>query len=239
MRAIYTFDIEAVITDANGETVVGNHVVTVGDISMILTVEMPEKLEKSSAGKIIISARNLDGEDMKATGSYQLFSLLENDSIQRQLLQGSFETGEQEELRRRVRRLPSGKYRISLLSKDDRGNEITASQDLILFSYADKRPPVKSNDWFIVKDEQFAPGRNAEIILGATGKLNVLYELWQNGKLLERKWVVVNNENRLFSIPYKASYGEGVELMLTYVKEEQFYNHSARLLPVDEKRDWR
>lgn len=236
MRAIYTFDIEAVITDANGETVVGNHVVTVGDISMILTVEMPEKLEKSSAGKIIISARNLDGEDMKATGSYQLFSLLENDSIQRQLLQGSFETGEQEELRRRVRRLPSGKYRISLLSKDDRGNEITASQDFILFSYADKRPPVKSNDWFIVKDEQFAPGRNAEIILGATGKLNVLYELWQNGKLLERKWVVVNNENRLFSIPYKASYGEGVELMLTYVKEEQFYNHSARLLPVDEKK---
>ncbi len=118
-------------------------------------------------------------------------------------MQGNFETGEQTELKSKLKALPSGKYRLRLLSKDDRGNDITAGHDFILFDYSDKRPPVKTNEWFVVKNRVFGPGKDAEIVLGATDDLNVLYELWREGVLLERKWVKINNGNRLFSIPFK------------------------------------
>ncbi|MBK5194993.1 MAG: hypothetical protein JJE08_03015, partial [Proteiniphilum sp.] len=39
-RSIYSFDVEATVTDLNGETRVGNYSVTVGDISMMLQLEM-------------------------------------------------------------------------------------------------------------------------------------------------------------------------------------------------------
>lgn len=229
-RVIYTFNVEVSVTDVNGETQVGNYSVTVGDISMILNIEMLDKLEKSSVGKITITAKNLDGNDIKASGTYQIFSLHENDSINTQVLQGSFESGEQKELRDRLKKLPSGKYRIKLQSEDDRGNDITTEKDFVLFSYSDKRPPVKTNEWFIVKNSTFSSNKPAEIILGVTDNINVLYELWQENKLLERKWVNIDNENRLFTIPYKAEYTTGITMMLTYVRDEKFYHHSTQLI---------
>lgn len=235
LRSVYTFDVEATVTDINGETQVGTCSVTVGDISMLLNIDMPGKLEKSSVEKIVVSARNLDSNDIKASGTYQLFSLLENDSIHRQLLQGNFETGEQAELKSKLKVLPSGKYRIRLLTKDDRGNDITAGHDFVLYDYSDKRPPLKTDEWFVVKNRAFGPGKNAEVILGATGDLNVLYELWRKEVLLERKWVKINNENRLFAVPFKAEYKSGAVLMLTYVKDEKFYHHSTELILEKEK----
>lgn len=231
-RSIYTFNIEATVTDVNGETQMGGYSVTVGDISMVLNVEIPDKLEKSSDEKIVISAKNLDGNDIKASGTYQVFSLHENNSVNTQVSQGgNFETGEQTALKEQLKKLTSGKYRIKMQSKDDRGNEITAEKDFVLFSYSDKRPPFKTNEWLVVKNSTFSSNKPAEIILGATDNINALYELWQENRLLERKWVNINNENRLFTIPYKSEYKKNVTLMLTYVKDEKFYHHSTQLVP--------
>src|SRR5690606_6429738 len=40
IRSVYSFDVEATITDLNGETQVGNYSITVGDVSMMLQLEM-------------------------------------------------------------------------------------------------------------------------------------------------------------------------------------------------------
>ena len=235
IRSVYTFNVEATVTDVNGETQTGNYSVTVGDVSMVLNIEIPYKLEKTSEDKIVISAKNLDENEIKASGTYQVFSLHENDSINQQVLQGSFETDEQIDLKSKLKALPSGEYRVKLQSKDDRGNDITAEKDFILFAYSDKRPPIKTNEWFVVKNNTFSANKPAEIILGATDNINVLYELWQEDRLLERKWLKINNENRLFTIPYKTEYKTDATLMLTYVKDEKLYNHSEALILEKEK----
>jgi|AGTN01.3.fsa_nt_gi Large extracellular alpha-helical protein len=237
IRSIYTFAVEATVTDLNGETQVGAYTVTVGDISMMLNLEMADRWEKNSGEKILISAKNLDGNDISAKGTYLVFSLQANDSINRQVAQGNFETGEQTLLKKQLAGLSSGKYRVKLQSKDDRGNTVEAEKDIILFSYSDKRPPIKTNEWFIEKNTAFSPEKNAEVILGASEKVHVLYELWQENKLLEREWLELNNENRLFSFPYKPEYKNGVTLLFTYVKEEKFYSHRVELRPEEEKKE--
>jgi uncharacterized protein YfaS (alpha-2-macroglobulin family) len=236
-KEIYSFVVVANVTDINGETQSATYTVTVGDLSMILSLEMADRWVKEKDEKIVITAKNLDGNDVNAEGAYQIFSLQENDSIHQQVADGTFKTGVQPALKKQLAGLASGKYRVKLASKDDRGNPIETEKDIILFSYADKRPPMKTNDWFIEKNRNFSPGKNGEVILGVSEKVHVLYELWQENTLVERKWIGLDNENRLFSIPYKEQYKEGVTLMLTYVKGEKFHSHKVDFLPEKDKNE--
>lgn len=228
-KTAWSFNVEAVVTDINGETQVANYTVNVGDISMILQIEMPVTFEKNSNDKLEITAQNLDGSNVEASGTYIIYSLHENDSINNQVGQGNFITGNQEVLKNLIIKLNSGKYRLKLTSQDDRGNLIEAQNDFIVFSYEDRRPPIKTNEWFIIKNATLSANHVGEVILGASEKVSVLYELWQENNLLERKWIELNNENRLFSFPYKEEYKNGVTLMLSYIKDEKFYSHKAEL----------
>lgn len=236
-KVVYSFEVAVTVTDINGETQTASYTVTVGDVSMMLSLDIPDRWAKESDEKIIISAKNLDDNDVVAGGTYRIFSLQENDSIRQSEAEGEFKTGDQPELKKRLTGLPSGKYRVKLESKDDRGNSIETEKDIILFSYSDKRPPIKTNEWFIQKNSNFSREKDAEMILGVSDKVHVLYELWQEDKLLERKWIGLDNENRLFSIPYKEQYKEGITLMLTYVKDGKFYAHRVDLLSEKEKKD--
>jgi len=91
--SVFSFVVEATVTDLNGETQTGTYTVTVGDVSMILQAEMPDRLEKMSDDKIVITARNLDGAEIAARGTYHLYTLLENDSINQLLDKGGFYDG--------------------------------------------------------------------------------------------------------------------------------------------------
>ena len=72
LRSVLSFIVDAVVTDKNGETHVGNYTVTVGDISMSLQTEMPAMFEKNSEEKIVITAQNLDGANIEASGTYAI-----------------------------------------------------------------------------------------------------------------------------------------------------------------------
>ncbi|MDD2476582.1 MAG: alpha-2-macroglobulin family protein, partial [Dysgonamonadaceae bacterium] len=237
-HAIYSFTVEATVTDLNGETQVATYPITVGTVSMVLSIDMPEKMEKDSKEEIKIEAKNLDGNDIKATGTYQIFSLDKNDSIQQQVAEGAFEAGVQTELKSKLKDIPSGKYRIKLSAEDDRENTITAEKDVLVFSYTDKHPPIETNEWLVIKNSIFSKTKPAEIILGVTDKdVNVLYELWHGVNLLERKWITLSNENRMFTLPYKNEYAESATLILSYVKDDKFYTHNIGLMLEEEKLD--
>ncbi|MDR0422331.1 MAG: hypothetical protein LBH72_04885 [Proteiniphilum sp.] len=236
-KAICSFVAEASVTDVNGETQTASYTVTVGDVSMMLSLDMPDRWAKESEAKITVSAKNLAGNDIAAGGICRIFSLQENDSIGQIAAESTFEAGEQPALKKQLAGLPSGKYRLKLQSEDDRGNPVETEKDIILFSYSDKRPPIKTNEWFVVKNSRFAPGKDAEVILGVSEKVHVLYELWQGSNLLERKWIGLDNESRLFRFPRREEYKEGITLMLTYVKNEEFYTRQTDILPEKENGD--
>lgn len=234
---IYSYTIHATVTDLNSETQSSEYNLVVGDVSMILTLNIDDKLEKSSTNKIEIIATNLDGEKISTKGTYVIYSLHDNDSINKQVGSGDFEVGEQKKLKSELVQLVSGKYKIEIKSKDDNGREVKSDKNITLFSYDDKRPPINTNEWFVIKNSTFSNNSVGEVILGATDKVNVLYELWQENNFIERKWIEIDNENRLFSIPYKESFKNGITLTFNYVKDEKFYSHSVNLLLEEKKTD--
>lgn len=230
-RMAYSFVVEASITDVNGETQNATYNVNVGDVSMLLEVEFPNEsvMEKSSIKGVRISAKNLDGNNIDANGTFQVFSLNDADTINKQVFNGSFITGDQPELDKRIASLPSGKYKIKLESVDSNNNKVNAESDFVVYSYSDSKPPYKTNNWLVIKKNSFSKDLPAEVIFGASDKVNLLYEVWQDSSLLERKWIILNNENNLFKFSYKPEYKNGVSVMFTYVKDEIFYTNKVDL----------
>ena len=62
----------------------------------------------------------------------------------------------------------------------------------------------------------------------------MLYELWQEKTLLKREWILMNNQNLTFTFPYSESYKNGLTLILTYVKDSEFYSRRVELRPEKE-----
>ncbi|MDR2627017.1 MAG: hypothetical protein LBC40_03170, partial [Dysgonamonadaceae bacterium] len=167
------------------------------------------RIVRLSAGQVL--GKNLDENDWKEEATVASGTFSTRDSLRL--------TG--------FRKMPSGKYRLFLQTKDDKGREIIEKQDFMLYSFQDKRPPVVQYEWLVAENTTCAPGENVEILYGSSAEnAYVLFELYQNGKNLERKRFVLNNENKKLIIPFKASYGNGVSVTFTFIKDAQLFTEA-------------
>lgn len=234
----YTFEITAAVTDINGETQSNKYSINIGNISMGIQIEMPGQVEKSGNDIIKINAKNLQGEDIQTTGTYTLYSLLDNDSINNKISEGSFKTGEQEALKSSFKNFASGKYQIQIKALDSKKNEVSEKKNFILYSFNDKKPPVKTNEWLVKKNTTFGANKPAEVIYGVSDKdIYVLYQLYNNKKVFERRFVKMSETNQLFTVPYKAEYGDEIYMSLAFVRDGRLYNQNILLAKEEEKAD--
>lgn len=238
-RNIYTFNIVASITDTNGETQTGVHNMTIGDVSMYIYADIPKQIAKSEDLKINIAAKNLSDMPIETSGKYVIHTVDKNDSIQTQVLDGDFKTGTQIELATRIKGLKSGKYRIEITAKDDNDKEVSSTNDFVLFSYDDKKPPYGTNVWFVVKDAYFKDGKPAEIVYGTSNKdAYILYQVYNNKKTFESKFIKLSEESRLFTIPYLNDYGKGVYVSFTAVTNGVLTTSSQYLNKIEKSEDF-
>ncbi|GAB6007882.1 alpha-2-macroglobulin family protein [Dysgonomonas reticulitermitis] len=218
-RQIYTFNVTATVTDVNGETQSNNYSLNVGNVSMVIDLEIPEQMEKSEDYKLNIAAKNLQGTDIETTGTYSVYALNDSNAIQNKVLDGTFKTGEQTSLKNRLQTLTSGKYQLQVTAKDNTGNDITEKKDFVIYSYGDKKPPLKTDEWIVRKNTIFG-NKPVEVIYGTSEKDRyILYQLFNNDKIFERRYVKFSEENQKIYVMYKSEYGDEVYMSFTSVSD--------------------
>ncbi len=142
-KQIYRFNVTATVTDMNGETQSNNFNLVVGNVSMVINIDMPEKIEKSEKDdKIKIEARNLQGDTIATSGKYEIHNTDGSITVPPPQT-GTFNTGEQARLMTRIKGLTSGKYRLQIKALDSKNNEIEENKEFVVFSYTDKKPPIE------------------------------------------------------------------------------------------------
>lgn len=235
---IYNFSVNADVVDINGETQHGNYSFVIGDVSILLSANIPTQLDKASTEKIFVKATNLNGEPIEAKGIYTIYSVLANDSIKSEVLSGNFTTDTVSfDLKKVVNKLPSAKYLISLNTKDDKGRDVESRNYFILYSLEDKTPPIETNEWLILKQTTFNSTTNAEIILGVSAtNATILYDLLKGDKLLHREHFELNNANKKIVVPYKDEYGDQIAAVFTYVIDEKPYIQQVNLIKEEEQK---
>lgn len=236
---IYRFTINAKVTDLNGETQTSSYSLTVGNTSMLVDIDMPEKVEKNDKSVISIGAMNLDGQKIETSGSFEIYTMDGAGKKRNKVLEGKFsKTGEQSQLKSSISKLPSGKYLLQINALDNKGKEVTAKKDFLLYSFKDKMPPVEGNDWFVVKNDTISKGRNAEILYGVTDKnVFVLYQVYNNKKIYERKYVKLNRENKMFTIPFREEYTDDMNVSFTLIRNDKFVNNDITIHKIKEVPD--
>lgn len=233
---LYSFMVNVEVTDLNGETQSAQQIVNVGDVSMIWEITMPSKIEKSQDLNFTIGAKNLNNFSLETKGNYAIYTVGSNDSVDVKLIEGTFVTGEQTELASRIKTLTSGKMRLLVSGKDDKGRDVKGQADFVLFSYDDKRPPYETNTWFEVKAAQFEGEKPAEVIFGTSNSDSyVLYRLYNDSTIFECKFIKFDNENQTFVIPYRSEFGEGVYVAYALMKNGQLDEKSILLTKSEEK----
>ncbi|MDR0769195.1 MAG: hypothetical protein LBE71_04755 [Dysgonamonadaceae bacterium] len=241
----YTYTISVNITDAKGETQNSEMQINIGDVPFILSIAgLPDDLDrlnyhKDSLSSLTIEATDLSRNPVAVTGSYKIFSLkpkeagkLDNekdDWLQDKLLiENTFESGKAIDLNR-LKSFASGKYRITATAKDAE----EYSTDFTLFTNADKRPPVPVYEWLLPLKTECVAGENAVIIYGSSAKeVYVLYEIFKDrdNKKVAASRFVLNNENRKIEIPFLESYGDGISVHFTFIKDAKVFSKSEIVL---------
>lgn len=237
----YTYTVYADVTDPKGETQQAQQYISVGDKTLFIIADVAEKIDKKQELNIEVSTETLNGEKASSTVKYSLYRLENSDIYAEQLvdktgfketekvLSGSFETNNKK-LNLNVDKLASGRYKIVFTTPDAHGKEVKLEKTFILYDVNDKRPPVKSYVWFLTPKTACAVGDKARIQFGtSTNNSMVLYELMQGNTVLESRWISFSDEIKTFEIPFKDSYGAGVTVMFTFMKDEQLFTEQVQI----------
>jgi len=237
----YSYTVTADVTDPKGETQLGEQTLSVGDKSLFILAEIAEKVDKKQALNIEISTETLNGEKLNSTIKYNLYLLEESDVYTEKMdaktvlketekvLSGSFDT-KNKKLNLDVNDLASGRYKMVFITLDVHGKEVKLEKTFLLYSSDDNRMAVKSYVWFLTPKTECEVGEKAQIRFGTSTKnSSVLYEVMQGNNILESRWITFSDEIKLFEIPFKESYGAGVTVMFSFMKDEQFFTEQVQI----------
>ncbi|MDR1121178.1 MAG: hypothetical protein LBM08_09705 [Dysgonamonadaceae bacterium] len=230
----YIYEIEISVTGTSGETQQQMANISIGDRSMYLDISALSDVDKNHLSPFCIQAFNLDGKAIVCKINYRIARLTAFQSLekipdsnawteQETVASGVFTAGDSLMLPA-LAKVSSGKYRISLQATDDKGRMVEESKDFVLYSLQDKRPPVVVYEWLVAGKTTCVPGENTEIVYGSSAEnAYVLYEIYQNGQRISLERFVLNNANKRLLIPFKASYGEGVDVIFTFIKDAKLF----------------
>ncbi len=252
----YLYQVEVSVTNTNGETQTSGTSVYVGDKSMILSINFPKddaewqismnpwsnlpvNVNKDSLSAIRVTAINLSEKPVNATGTYEIFSLTGNQVLSdgimdgkdwkqdKLITKGTFTTQQPFSLDA-LSKSASGRYRIILKSFDNQGREVSHEQSFVLYSNNDKNPPVMRYVWMSRPKTICKVGENTEIYFGSSAKnVSVLYDIFKKNQKLESQRFSLDNSIKKISIPFLDSYEDGIEVILTFVKDEQCFTRKV------------
>ncbi len=236
----YTYYIYAEVTDPSGETQKGEQNLSVGDKSLFILADLPTKIDKAENFALAVDVQTLNGETVYSKLNYSLIELQASDDYienrkdtakyaeLRTVEKGSFES--KENLKLDLSKLNSGMYKLVLTTLDNRGKEVKLEKEFVLYGINDKKPAIKAYKWLLAPKTEAEYGENVQILFGTSCRnADVLYEIMDGVNVLERRWIKFSDEIKTFNIPFKETYGNGITVMFTFVKDGRIFNEQVSI----------
>ncbi|MEJ7645867.1 MAG: MG2 domain-containing protein [Chryseolinea sp.] len=118
-----------------------------------------------------------------------------------------------------------GEYVIEATALDKNGAEVKSLAYFTIYSPKARKIPAAAVNYFQPIRLTVEPGEKATFSAGTTEQdVIVLYELEQNGSVIFKQWVKLNDEQRYFEIPVREEYRGNVAIHWTFIKNNRLYN---------------
>ena len=238
---IYTYTVFVEVTDSKGETQQCEYDFSVGDQSLFIIYNIEKLIEKNKSLVIPLRTETLNGESVNSLIKYGLFKMKESDEysenmisdtnlkISEKVLSGNYDT-KSKELKLDLSTLLPGRYKIVFSTTDSHNKEVKDEQVFVVYNKDDAKLPVKSYVWLLAPKIECEVNEIAQIYFGtSTNNTFVLYEIMQANMVLKSQWIPFSNEIKEFNIPFIESYGSGVTVIFTFMKDERVFTQSFEL----------
>ena len=217
----YTFNISAEVTDVAGESHEGSLRLPLGRKPTVLGCDIPAKVQRDSLKQITFSYLNASGNEIDGTVNYTIDN-------------GKKVTVKANTPHKLTVPINSGEHVLQGICGTD-----TVTKKFVVFSMTDKKPVVKTDDWFFVTDKTFhRDGTPVYIQVGSSApQQHIVYSIIAEDSLLENGAIDQSDALNTRAFTYKKEYGEGLTITYAWMKDGKCYKHSTTIKrPLPDKR---
>lgn len=209
----YSFDVEATVTDAGGESHAATASLPLGDKPTAFTCDLPERIERDSLKAINFVYKNSAGQDLDGDIVYYIDDM-------------RFTAKANKRCPLNLSSLSSASHQFTAYCGND-----TISREFVTFTLADKRCATHTHDWYYATSTQFpADGRPVYVQCGSSDSIqHVVYSVLSGDRVVENGVLDLQNEVDTRAFTYKEEYGDGLLLTCAWVKEGKLYQHNLTL----------
>ena len=222
----YNYKVIATVTDGSGETQTGELNLPVGKQSIGIQINgLKSKLARERQEKMQFQVMNLSKQLVQTEVTYQVFALDNNaeKSTERLVYEGKA-MAQKSFIPHEIYALSSGSYRLKANARDDQGRLASVTKDFILFSLADKRPPIKTIHWFYQDGENWENNQPVSVYIGSSNKqVYLLMDVYTANKRIRSERLLLNNSIQRFNFSYNESYGDGITVSFAFLQEGKLY----------------
>lgn len=261
----FTYTVYADVVDLNGETRSGQTSASVGYISQLINISVPQTINKDSVQKLTISSTNLNYAFEPANGTISIHKLnsperlfrnrlwqqadkyilseeeyhklfphdiYKNENDERTWQSGkqtaliSFNTADTSLVEFDAAKWEDGFYKLELKSTDKKtGEEIKKEQYFYVRSSAGKYVPEK----YIYSPETYftaEPGKTIDIKVSSATDVHALYVLHFRDKILESRWIEIDEEQKSIPVNIKEEYRGGMQAEIIFIKDNQVHQQT-------------
>ncbi|WP_418696702.1 alpha-2-macroglobulin family protein [Bacteroides sp.] len=234
---VYTYHIEAVVTDEAGETQTATYNLLAGPRAYSFHVNLPQYICKEDSMSFTFGVDNIMNIPQNIEGTYRLYpaeDINKSKNVKAEtepkypVLTGDFIANQPQNFSA-WSKLPSDNYRLELSVRDSLGHEENdgeyGSNRFLLFSKNDTRPAAFTDFFYYKENEEFDEQHPAAFLLGTSyPDTYVLMDVFCDRKRIESRVLQLNDTIVRMEYPYKEAYGNGVTVLFTFVKGGEMYN---------------
>jgi len=218
-RLIGNYIVEVTATDEKGETQSEEYIINIKEKSIQVKFALDTILQRGTIDDIKFSVTNANNTKIDATLSYKI--LHQDKCISRGTIENNILT------KNIFEQLASGKYTLQIEAKDNKGDQETYEQNFHIFSENDKKITDGTINFFYNPTSHCKNGETAKIYFGSSEKITALYRIYDGEKLIESRWIKLNNELQSFDITYKSQYESRLTIQITFLKNEQLFTNQT------------
>ncbi len=143
------------------------------------------------------------------------------------VLKSDFSTGEDGADTLRLSKMNPGRYRITVRGTDPGGRDLEVKRFIDVYASEQTSPPYTARSVLVPVKVSCEPGETARFLFSTSyAPAHVLYRLEHRGRVVEEKWLSLDNEQRSFSIPVKEEHRGGLVAQVFFVRDYRLYSET-------------
>ena len=225
------FYVEATATNPAGETKSASRNIMVADRSFNVSTELPANVCTDKPADLLFEVKNQGSKPLHMAGRYALFRV-EDEEENRLASEPSFQGDFTAYVSAKADwgGLAPGTYVWKTYLKNAAGEEEENEGRVVLYSAADRRPPVKSPLWVSTNQLEFGKDTPAKFSFGSSeADVYLMVHVFSGNRLLEARHWVLSDSLVTLEYPYSDTYGDGLFVHICLLKNGELHQQDVRM----------